>query len=343
MGAGAIGVLAWRRPLREPLVLVLLALALLGALSALWTLGPEERTLRWAGVTLGYAGVAVGAAAAARDRRSRLVLAAGLAAIAAAAGAAGLVAWATQDYPYALKLGGEWRPAGPFEYPPALALLMVSALPVFIEAARSRLRPLVVAGAAGVALSAVVIGLSGSRTGVAMGIAVAGVVLWRYHRLMPVAVAVAAVAVGSLAAGSADGPQSGFLHGRDDTWRAAVESFLDRPLHGAGADAFLAGSARHQDGAAISFAHNLPVELAAELGVAGLLLVLALYLAAARLAWGARATRAGWLFGPAVLAFLAASLLDWPWHLAGSGAVWALAAGALCGQANIEQNYEGDT
>ena len=32
-------------------------------------------------------------------------------------------------------------------------------------------------------------------------------------------------------------------------------------------------------------------------------------------------------FGAA--AFLVASLVDWPWHLAGSGAIWALCVGAL--------------
>jgi hypothetical protein len=34
-------------------------------------------------------------------------------------------------------------------------------------------------------------------------------------------------------------------------------------------------------------------------------------------------------FGPTVVAFLLANLIDWPWHLAGSGAVWAAALGGL--------------
>jgi hypothetical protein len=50
--------------------------------------------------------------------------------------------------------------------------------------------------------------------------------------------------------------------------------------------------------------------------------------------WRARASRAAWLLGPGALAFLASGLLDWPWHLAGSGAVWAASLGALVGAAS---------
>jgi O-antigen ligase len=132
---------------------------------------------------------------------------------------------------------------------------------------------------------------------------------------------------GSLAFGTG----GDYLHGRASTWRAAVETFADRPLAGAGADAFLAGSIRHQDGDTVVFAHDLPLELAAELGAAGFALAIALYAATAALIWRARATRAASLLGPAAAAFLAASLLDWPWHLAGSGAIFALSIGALAG------------
>jgi O-antigen ligase len=126
----------------------------------------------------------------------------------------------------------------------------------------------------------------------------------------------------------------GFWHGRLQTWKAAVETAADRPLAGAGADAFLAASARHQRAGPVRFAHDLPLELAAELGVAGLLLGVALYVTAGAAVWRARASRAAWLLGPAVLAFLAAGLVDWPWHLAGSGAVWAASLGALVGAAS---------
>jgi O-antigen ligase len=315
----------------------------LAAASALWTLGPEPRTLRAAGVMAGWLGVFVAAAVAARSERGRLALAGGMGAIAALSAAIGLAGVVAHERPHALEIAGDWRPAGPLEYPPALALLVVCALPVFIELVRSRGRAPRVAGAAGIAVSAAVLVLAQSRIGLALGLGVAAVAAYRATRRRAVVLAggIVALAVGGLSFGSGDGPASGFLHGREDTWGAAVETFLDRPLHGAGADAFLAGSARHQDGATIRFAHDLPLELAAELGILGLLLAIALYAATGRLAWAARATRAGWLFGPAVVSFPLANLLDWPWHLAGMGAIWALASGALAGSGAYAANSPG--
>lgn len=341
---GVVALLAFRRgATREPVFIVLAALAVLGALSALWTIGPVDRTLRWALVCAGYAAVLAGAAAIARRRGGLQLLTGALGVLAFGAGVAGLVAALLHARPYALPIGGEWRPAGPFEYPPALALLQVSALPVFM-AARSRLLAV-----AGLAVAAAVIGLSGSRVEVAMAVVVVGLQLVR--RWGPAAVAavlVAAVLAGSFAFGAAAGredygPASSFLHGREHTWHAAVETFADRPLQGTGADAFLAGSARHQDGETVVFAHNLPLELAAELGVVGAALALALYAATARTLWRARHTDAARLLGPAAAAFLVASLVDWPWHLAGSGAMWALAAGALTAAAKVSPPQSKET
>ncbi|HEX9417137.1 MAG TPA: hypothetical protein VF895_10570, partial [Gaiellaceae bacterium] len=77
------------------------------------------------------------------------------------------------------------------------------------------------------------------------------------------------------------------------------------------------------------FAHDLPLELGVELGILGLLLGIALYVAAGRALWRTRGSPALWLLGPAVAAFLLSNLVDWPWHLAGAGAVFALALGSL--------------
>ena len=345
LAAGGVALAADRprsfRALRDPLALVLAALAVLAAASALWTLGPEERTLRAAGVIAGWLGVFVAAAVAARNPRGRLVLAGGLASIAAVSAAIGLVGVLARERPYAVFIAGDWRPAGPLEYPPALALLVVCALPVYAELARSRNQALRTAGAAGLAVGVVVLVLAHSRIALALGLCVAALAVYLATRRRAVLAGgiVVALAAGALAFGSGDGPPSGFLHGREDTWRAAIETFLDRPLHGTGADAFLAGSARHQDGAAIRFAHDLPLELAAELGILGLLLALALYGATGRLVWSRGA--AGWPFAPAVVAFPLANLLDWPWHLAGMGAIWALAGGALAGSRAHSANPAG--
>jgi hypothetical protein len=375
--------------------LALAGLAALGALSALWTLGPVDRTLRWALVCLGYAAVAVAANVAAR-RAGPEALGLGLAVLAGVAGLAGLVAAAAFEPPYAERIAGVWRPGGPFEYAPALALLEVSALPPLLYAMAGRSRVLAGAAAIGMAIAGGVIALSASRVSLALAVGMAGLALlaagtrraqvggalclavgagvalevaapvrgavliavvvlagplWLAVRgalarrpahpfgvpvrwVVP-AVVVASVLAGGLAFGAAAGrgvgAAGGFLHGRESTWRAAIETFADRPFSGAGADAFLAGSARHQGGQTIAFAHSLPLELAAELGIAGLLLAIALYAASARGLWRARHTEAVWLLGPAAAGFLIASLVDWPWHLAGAGAVWALAIGALAG------------
>ncbi len=414
-----------RDVLREPVVLVLLGLAIAGAVSALWTLGLVGDSLRWALVSAGYAGVAVAAGVAARRRGGVEALAAGIAVLALAAAADGLGAAALREAPYAERIAGVWRPGGPFEYPPALALLQVSALPVLLAGmVRGRPRALPGAAAVGMALAGGVLALAASRTSMAMAVAVAGAAVafpaatvrgsrtvvaaavglgvvagvavqlaagggtpagqggtrtaalvtlvavavlaapvWlvarqrlgdsrlmppdrKRHRPWPLAVAAAVLVVaalaGSLAYGSAAdrgrGPAAGFLHGRTDTWRAAVETFADRPLAGTGADAFLVGSARHQNGQAILFAHDLPLELAAELGLVGIALGLALYGSSARLLWLRRGLPGAWLLGPATAAFLLAGLVDWPWHLSGAGAVWSIALGGLAGAARTPAN-----
>jgi O-antigen ligase len=343
VAAVCAGLLAIRRDglPREPLALVLVALAALGALSALWTLGPADRTLRWALVCAGYAGVVVAAAAVARRRWGVELLAGAVAAVAAGAGLAGLIAALLHAPPYAERIAGVWRPGGPFEYPPALALLEVCALPTLLAAVTARRRPTRLVGACGLAVAAGVLVLAASRTALAMAVALLGAWAfrrWRPHARLRVALPIAAavaLAAGGLAfgtaAGQGAGPSTGLLHGRASTWRAAVETFADRPLEGAGADAFLAGSARHQGGQTVVFAHDLPLELAAELGVGGLALALALYAATGRALWRARGTAAATLLGPSAAAFLVAGLVDWPWHLAGSGAIWAVSIGGLAG------------
>ena len=84
-----------------------------------------------------------------------------------------------------------------------------------------------------------------------------------------------------------------------------------------------------QEGDRVLYAHDLPLELWAELGIAGAAVALALYAAVGAALARARRSPALWLAGPAVAAFMLANLVDFPWHLAGAGAVWALALGIL--------------
>jgi hypothetical protein len=160
------------------------------------------------------------------------------------------------------------------------------------------------------------------------------------RRLAVAAVGIAVVAV-ALAVAAADGgtgrgasarrhhPSGGFSHGRVRVWGVAIDTFADRPLAGYGADSFLAATVVRQHSSPVRFAHDLPLELAVELGVLGLLLAIALYAGTAIVVWRARSSGAAWLLAPAALAFMVANLIDWPWHLAGSGAIWAAALGGL--------------
>ncbi len=127
-------------------------------------------------------------------------------------------------------------------------------------------------------------------------------------------------------------PQSDLLHGRGHEWQAALQTWSDHPLLGAGAGAYYTASFRHQGPAPTRYVHDLPLELAAELGVFGLLLGVAIYVSAARIIARAINTPGLWLLAPTVVAFLASNLVDWTWHLAGLGALWAAAAGALWGE-----------
>jgi O-antigen ligase len=125
------------------------------------------------------------------------------------------------------------------------------------------------------------------------------------------------------------GEAGGLSHGRPAQWHDAIQTAVDRPVLGSGADTYFAASRKHQGATASRYAHDLPLESWAELGLLGLGATLALYGAVGLAAWRARARPAAWLFGPAAVAFLVTNLLDWPWHLAGAGALWALALGGL--------------
>jgi O-antigen ligase len=123
----------------------------------------------------------------------------------------------------------------------------------------------------------------------------------------------------------------GAVAGRTELWGHALDAAFERPLAGHGSESFRAASAEEQSFPPIRYAHSLPLELWVELGLAGLALALLIYGGGALAIWRARGTEAAWLFGPGVAAFLIANLLDWPWHLAGAGAIWALCVGGLVG------------
>lgn len=408
---------AARRALAQPAVIALAALALLAAASAAWTIGTTGDALRWGAVIGGYAAMAACGFIAAR-RGGPEPLAALVVALAVIAALIGVFAAGFQEEPYSIRIGGAWRPAGPFEYPPALGFLCVAALPTGLRwmASEGRGR---LAGALAVAVFATTVALISSRTVFALagmvavaallwprfafghgnrtfalaaiayaittgatadaiaggydppyeksddllrivGLAVllpAAVVLWEATRrcfdasallaaplarraavlvLVPLFAAVTAAAL-TPDTGAAGEPDAGFTHGRTEIWRDAIDTALDAPIQGSGALTFLPATAQAGHPAADRFAHNLVLEAWVELGWPGLLASLALMFSAVLLVVRSRGTDAGWLLAPGAIAFLAAALIDWPFHLPASAAVFALILGGLAGDAERSQ------
>src|SRR5215216_4696849 len=158
--------------LRTPAVWALAGLALVSALSALWTIGSAGAALRWAAVIAALALLAV-AAAIVSARLGSFPIAAVIATLAFGAGLVGLYGAGARVEPLAQRLGGQWSPGGPLEYSPALALMQVSALPVMWAAmARSRHARITALAAMGAAVTGSIVALAGSRVELAIALAV---------------------------------------------------------------------------------------------------------------------------------------------------------------------------
>ena len=393
--------------------LTLGTLAALCVASMTWTVGEPGAALRSGLTVAGYGAVFIAASALTQGLGPRplVVAIAVIAAVEAILGLRGVALHATPD---AELIAGTWRPGGTFEYPPAIAMLQVGAIPILSRCLERESRVAVLA--AGVAtLSGATIGLAASRLAVVLGATLLAILILRPRvgwtsRLAAMATATLIVtgaaagvslldespAQGARAAGlmalaelvavavlfgvawllarrtlllrpprraapivcvtvvllAATGwsatrlqgatsstsrpdssarslPSADLLHGRGPEWSAAVQTWLDRPLFGAGSGAYYRGSLPHQGLSPTLYAHNLPLELAAELGAGGLLLAVALYIAAAGTIATGRPSSATMLLAPMVVIFLVSNLVDWTWHLAGLTAVWAAAAGGL--------------
>jgi O-antigen ligase len=139
--------------------------------------------------------------------------------------------------------------------------------------------------------------------------------------------------------------------GRHDFWRVAIDAFGEKPLLGLGAGTYVFAWTQHRSiDMPVHDAHSLYLEAFAELGVVGGLLVLALI---GTLLW---CGFAAWRAAPhpqreayaallaAMLAFAIGAAFDWFWEIAGFGAVFFLAAGALvsvrCTQTASERGGE---
>jgi hypothetical protein len=218
LAALALGIALWQRPdavaraWRAGPVIVLAALAVVGAISVAWTVGPRGEALRWALVLISLAGLAAAAAALADAETVAWILLL-LAVAVAIIGMAGTVASAGR---ISLDICGTRRPAGPFEYPPALALACVSALPcAVVGGARAGARWHRLGCAAAGWLLVFTVLVSGSR----LEVALAGAALAVTAALAPKSDGpTAAVATLVAIAGGASALIVGGELGNDPTW-----------------------------------------------------------------------------------------------------------------------------
>ncbi|MGN6275467.1 MAG: O-antigen ligase family protein [Solirubrobacterales bacterium] len=123
---------------------------------------------------------------------------------------------------------------------------------------------------------------------------------------------------------------------RHEFWRVAIDAWKEEPVlgHGAGTYRYSWDRLRHIKVASLN-AHSLYLQTFAELGAIGGVLVLGLVavllwtgFAAWRDASGTRRELHAALFA-AALAFAVGAAIDWFWEIAGLGAVFFLASGAL--------------
>jgi hypothetical protein len=409
--AATVDVAAVLAGARTLIPMTLGALAILSLVSAVWTVGSPAGAVRSGLVIAGYGAIYVVASVLAA-RAGSWPLAALLGGLGVIEAVLALHAVATHTLPDAELLGSTWRPGGTFEYPPALAILEVGALPVFSSTMIRDSRVLAGGAAAAATLAGAVLGLSAGRLGIGLAVLTLGALALRprsSRQQRTAAIATCAlVAFGALIASSilethvgrvtagtgaantlallaialalgvawlatrgatakrnswstglvvgaivlvvlagaavalrlartapahhqphASKHGSDLLHGRLHEWDAALQTWLSRPLLGGGASSYHVASRRYQGRSFSIYAHDLPLELAAELGIAGFLLALLLYAGAVRMVLKVRREPVFWLLAPIVIAFLVSNLVDWTWHLAGLSAVWAAGVGTL--------------
>jgi O-antigen ligase len=218
-------------------------------------------------------------------------------------------------------LGAAAEPVG---YDNALGLLAALGVLLALELATRR-GPWMIALAT-LPLNAGVLLLSestGAALALGIGLAAAGLAAGGRLRLAGAAALAAAVLVGLLSAGG---------HQREDYWPVALGAARDHPVGGAGAGTFwqLWLEEREEPFSARD-AHGLYVETLGELGVVGLLLLLAAL--AAPLAAGRRRP----LLLGAYVTFLVHAGLDWDWEHAGVATVGVLLGCALLLEARERQ------
>ncbi len=128
-----------------------------------------------------------------------------------------------------------------------------------------------------------------------------------------------------------DAPDDGFLHGRGELASAAIDAAMDRTVAGTGADSFSAASFEQQQEltSRTLFAHNLVLEYWVEVGIAGLLLTIAMIASVVVACWRGRTVPEAVVLAPGALAIVLSALVDWPWHMSSVVMLLGLMLGAM--------------
>jgi len=209
--------------------------------------------------------------------------------------------------------------AQPVGYDNALGLLAALGVLLALDAATRRSRWLVALATLPVnALVLVLADSAGASLALGAGLAVAAVAVGGRLRLAGLVACVAALVVGVASAGG---------HERGRYWPVALAAAQEQPVAGAGAGTFRQIWLEERDAPLDARdAHGLYVETLGELGVVGLVLLLAALAAPLVAAW--RGGRRPLLVG-AYGAFLAHAGIDWDWELAGVAAAGVTIGSAL--------------
>jgi O-antigen ligase len=128
---------------------------------------------------------------------------------------------------------------------------------------------------------------------------------------------------------------------RYDYWSVAIRGFEDNPLRGVGAHGFQQLWVEHRDiREYVQDAHSLYLETAAELGIVGVLLLVAFLGGTIACLWRiladphGRVLAAGWAAASAC--WLVHAGLDWDWEMPAVSMIFLALAGAAIGTAREE-------
>jgi len=133
--------------------------------------------------------------------------------------------------------------------------------------------------------------------------------------------------------------QQGFDHGRFTLWSDSIAVAQDRLVLGYGQGSYLlaTGSTLEQP---VRYGHSLVIDSLVELGIVGALASLGVLIGVLRLFFKHFRDPRAWLAIPMLIGFTLLVFLDWSWHIAVLGGIWAVCIGWLEGLGELSSEGE---